>query len=130
MCRQADRFEAVHTELLQLRDHNLKDNVALIVALQARGGNPVGVPSDRSELSQKQVDALPSQPCAECVSGTSAAVHWDGAQACKSEGGTTSQSDPAHHDTGLPGLLVGNTHLLFNPKRGDIKVGLPGLQAI
>ncbi len=25
-----------------------------------------------------------------------------------------------------PALLVGNTHLLFNPKRGDIKVGDSG----
>ena len=67
-----------------MRDHGLRDNVALLVLLEQIAG--------------------PQQQ----------GWHW-GTGRAKQNGSAGAPDQP-------PALLVGNTHLLFNPRRGDIKV--------
>ena len=67
-----------------MRDHGLRDNVALLVLLEQTAG-----PQQQS-------------------------WQWGTGRAEKSRS-TEGPDQP-------PALLVGNTHLLFNPRRGDIKV--------
>ena len=81
-CGQRFRAKAVQT--VCMRDHGLRDNVALLVLLEQAAG------------PQQQE------------------WQWDTGRA-KQKGSTQDPVLP-------PALLVGNTHLLFNPRRGDIKV--------
>ena len=67
-----------------MRDHGLRDNVALLVLLEQTAGPP-------------QQD-------------------WQWGSGRAEQNGSTGGPDQP------PALLVGNTHLLFNPRRGDIKV--------
>ena len=73
-----------------MRDHGLRDNVALLVLLeQTAGPQHQDWQWGTGRAEQNESTGGPDQP---------------------------------------PALLVGNTHLLFNPRRGDIKVCLCCLQ--
>lgn len=89
---QTEKFEAVRLEKLEFSDHDLKDNVALITSL-------------RPLITSAKSSEDPSR-----VSSTSEAPSVGGA----------SSSCPASPPAPL--LVVANTHILFNPSRGDVKV--------
>ena len=76
-CRRSDHFNLFASEIVQMSDFGLKDNVGLMVVLTAR---PQGSPL-ASSLQE------------------------------------------------LPVIAIANTHLIFNPKRGDIKVKAMPLRA-
>jgi hypothetical protein len=119
-CRKRAAFELVDSQRLRFEDHGLRDNVALLTLLQPR----------------RQQEAPAGQPRQEKVSANGGAAAADGAAANGAPAGQQngiSSAGPAATAAagngvaaagsggGLP-LLFGNTHILFNPKRGDIKV--------
>ena len=87
---RAQRFRAKTVQTVCMRDHGLRDNVALLVLLEQTAG------------PQHQ--------------------DWQWGTGRAEQNGSTGGPDRP------PALLVGNTHLLFNPRRGDIKVCLCCLQ--
>lgn len=84
---RAQCFSVREVHTVCMRDHGLKDNVALLVLLEPKAGPQQG---------EWQWDTGKRQKAQKAGSGSAADAP--------------------------PALLVGNTHLLFNPKRGDIKV--------
>ena len=137
----AARFTAVSAEALRMRDLGLRDNVALLVLLQpiAGGGGAGGGAGPRAGGPEAAACGDAAASCgaageAACGGGRAPADAQvaNGAPA----GGFAPHAPhmqkvgagvgvPVAGGTGAAGaplLLVGNTHLLFNPRRGDIKV--------
>ncbi|KAK9842562.1 hypothetical protein WJX81_006229 [Elliptochloris bilobata] len=115
-------FREVSAEALRLRDLGLRDNVALLVLLEPipDGGGPssdgpsqMGGPSGWSESDVGDGDARQPRSSKAGAASDAAARNGRAAAEARDGGGAGAQA---------PLLLVGNTHLLFNPRRGDIKV--------
>ncbi len=130
--RRRWKFELVGLQQLRFQDHGLRDNVALLTLLRPRGG----------------AGTIASAPYAtEAAENGSAANGFGGHShngSCNRTGGSEvgGAGKPQADDAGWAAadvvscdgssrrgerswpsaLLVANTHILFNPKRGDIKV--------
>eukprot|EP00850_Spirogloea_muscicola_P023521 SM000363S13645 [mRNA] locus=s363:53475:60276:- [translate_table: standard] len=86
---RSEKFAMVHEKSLEFRDHNLRDNVAQLLALETQVAT--------------LDDAKYWQATVQLQSSNFVARHW-----CSTTG---------------PVVVVANVHILFNPKRGDIKMG-------
>lgn len=135
-----EKFQEVHLNRLEFKDHGLKDNVALITSLQ-----PI-----TSSVTSSTFSALGNFSGGSCASGNSRTVdgkasHCIGIQTSQTSGGSMANDPPSSQDAasgpaspstavtsaftnsaealgGTPLLVVANTHILFNPSRGDVKV--------
>ena len=118
-CRRRKRaaFELVDSQRLRFEDHGLRDNVALLTLLQPRRQQEAPAPA-----GQLQQQRLSANGGAVAANGAAA----NGAPAGQRSGGCgaapAAVAAAAARSGGGPPLLFGNTHILFNPKRGDIKV--------
>jgi len=98
---RAQRLHATHVRRIKFHDHDLSDNVALLVALQ---------PLEEETVSDQQQQQLQQQLQQQEDEGTS--------------GGSTSTAAGGDDEPdGNVGLLVANTHIIFAPERGDVKLG-------
>jgi len=137
----AARFSAVSAEALRMRDLGLRDNVALLVLLQpiagggggSGGAGPCAVGPEAAACGDAAASCGAAGEAA-CGGGRAPA---DAQVANGAPAGGFAQQAPHPNKAGAgagvpvasgagaaaaPLLLVGNTHLLFNPRRGDIKV--------
>ena len=124
--RKRAAFELIDSQRLRFEDHGLRDNVALLTLLQPRrqqeahagrprqqsasvnGGAAAAYGAAANGTPAGQRNGVGSAAPAVAAAGSGAAAAGSGIAAAGSSGG--------------PPLLFGNTHILFNPKRGDIKV--------
>jgi hypothetical protein len=117
--RKRAAFELVDSQRLRFEDHGLRDNVALLTLLQPRRQQeaPAGRPRQQSSLANGGAAAADGA----AANGTPAQQQNGGGSAVPAATAAGSLAAAAGSGGGPP-LLFGNTHILFNPKRGDIKV--------
>lgn len=173
-----DSFEAVGVDRIQLAEHGLKDNVALLVMLRARGGSGSGSGGSAGEtgaegggVAQGDEQARQEGACGSGRGGEAGISVQAAAQGGKRRSGGEQQDEavgrrrsrgPSLKDRftqgggsrpedeeppampplsssaaaaaeaaaggqemtdKVPLLLVANTHVHFNPRRGDVKLG-------
>lgn len=173
-----DSFEAVGVDRIQLAEHGLKDNVALLVMLRARGGSGSGSGGSAGEtgaegggVAQGDEQARQEGACGSGRGGEAGISVQAAAQGGKRRSGGEQQDEAVgrRRSRGLslkdrftqgggsrpedeeppampplssaaaaaaeaaaggqemtdkvPLLLVANTHVHFNPRRGDVKLG-------
>ncbi|KAL0055163.1 hypothetical protein WJX82_008002 [Trebouxia sp. C0006] len=103
-----DIFIAVAVDIIRFQSYGLQDNVALLVLLHRKASFPEG----EDTASESVVEVRMTVDESGDVSMLSGEVQkWFRLHA---ELPVETLMDPA--------LLVANTHILFNPKRGDIKI--------
>ena len=172
-----DRFEAVGVDRIQLAQHGLKDNVALLVMLRTRGGSGSGSGgavggsgAEGADVAQGDEQARQEGACGSGQSGEGGGSVQVAAQGGKRRSGGEQQDEAVGRRRGRgpslkdrftqgggscpedevlallplssaataaaeaaaggqdmagrpPLLLVANTHVHFNPRRGDVKLG-------
>jgi hypothetical protein len=112
----------VKVDRISMDAHRLKDNVALLMLLQ-----PVSQPGAEGHKGQ-----APSPAAAAALPSFSSSSSFHGGPGQPATGGSSGQGSgaaaaavgvaPGASDLGAQ-VLVANTHVLFNPKRGDVKLG-------
>ncbi|KXZ51195.1 hypothetical protein GPECTOR_13g682 [Gonium pectorale] len=138
--RSSRSRHGVHT--IRMADHDLRDNVALLVHLQPRAGAGAGAGRRRVKRSRSSSSGddgggdgparrggggnAPGPAGASAAAAAATAAMSDLWPASRGGGGTAAAAGPSV--CRLPGPLrrgfwVANTHVLFNTKRGDIKLG-------
>ncbi|KAG1665479.1 hypothetical protein FOA52_007611 [Chlamydomonas sp. UWO 241] len=105
---KASRFELLDSKSIDFLELGLEENVALIVTLRPKL-DPVAA----------------SAATATAVGGDDSAAAAGGGVPC---GGERSAAPPAPPPSGVdkgppPAVVVSNTHLLFDPSRGEVKLG-------
>jgi mRNA deadenylase 3'-5' endonuclease subunit Ccr4 len=114
VCRRASCFDAVAVEQLSFNEFDLRDNVGLLVLLQLKP-------------PQQQQQAYPAQqqPQQQYGSGQQH-LHFndDGSTSAMGvdQGSSSNSSSSYAAPFSPPFIAVANTHVLFNPRRGDVKV--------
>lgn len=116
---------------LCFEDHGLRDNVGLLTLLRPRQqqtGVHQGAPAPHSRQQGHGSNGAGGFANGGSASG-GAANGWPATGSSGAANGTGSSGGKHVTEAGSsrsqqrrPLLLVGNTHILFNPKRGDIKV--------
>lgn len=117
--RKRAGFELVDSQRLRFEDHGLRDNVALLTLLRPRRQQeaPTGQPRQQSSLANG------GAAVADGAAGNGApAGQQNGVGGVAPAAVAAGSGAAAAGSGGGPPLLFGNTHILFNPKRGDIKV--------
>lgn len=114
--RLRDKFQAVTCERIEFRDHGLRDNVALLSILRPRcsaWGQAAAAPTLNGSATP-----LVHGSTTPAVNGAASSEMPGGVQ-CSSTPGAGSS---VHAGDAAAQLVVANTHILFNPARGDVKV--------
>eukprot|EP00899_Mesostigma_viride_P019840 jgi/Mesvir1/27858/Mv07527-RA.1 len=126
------RLRLVTYEGIEFARHGFNDNVALITALEILGGEEGGGRVLRAQLGSAPPGAVSSLAGAPTLGN--GAPFFQGVYASTPGGvdpplqaASASQAGPDSLSSGAsppgPVVLVANTHTLFNPKRGDLKLG-------
>jgi len=110
-------FDLVHSETIAMADHGLRDNVALLLVLRPK--------QQGTQVQQQQGGGNASAPATAVASSSSSSATAEKKEG-EEEEAKTSPSQPSPQPSRLlpphAPILVANTHLLFNPKRGDVKL--------
>jgi len=133
-------FELVHSETIAMADHGLRDNVALILVLRPKA-RAVPAAAAASATAAAPAAAAAAAAAAPPAAAAAAAVapgeKKEGEEEAKDRAAAASAASAAAEEEAKPQppqpqpprplpphapFLVANTHLLFNPKRGDVKL--------
>lgn len=128
--RRRSKFELVGLQQLRFQDHGLRDNVALLTLLRPRGGAGTSAPGAAEAAANGSAangfgghshsgsgDRIGGSDVGAAGKPQADGAGWHAADVVSCDGSSRGgESWPS-------ALLVANTHILFNPKRGDIKVG-------
>jgi mRNA deadenylase 3'-5' endonuclease subunit Ccr4 len=105
-CRRGNCFDAVAVDQISFNEFDLRDNVGLLVLLQLK---------TQQQQQQQHVQQ-------QYGSGQQHLRFADDGSCLNSAGNGTSSNGAAVAAHASPFIGVANTHVLFNPRRGDIKV--------